>query len=72
MFLHHIIQAIFVLTGMTALLASLLDWDWFFTARNAQFAVKRFGRTKSRIIYGTAGLLIIVSAVFFYYKIKDM
>ena len=38
---HYIIQGIFALAGLTSLLAALLDWDWFFTARNAQFVVRK-------------------------------
>ena len=40
MILHNIIQTIFVVAGLTAVAAALLDWDWFFTARNAEFIVK--------------------------------
>ena len=39
MITHYIIQAIFVLVGLLTLLASLFNWDWFFTARNTQFIV---------------------------------
>lgn len=70
MILHHIIQTIFVIAGVTALLAAILNWDWFFTARNAEFVVKRLGRTKSRILYGAIGVLFIVATVFFYYKVE--
>lgn len=72
MILHHIIQTIFVVAGVTAILASILDWDWFFTARNAEFVVKRLGRAKSRALYGATGILFIVAAVYFYYQIKDI
>ena len=72
MILHHIIQTIFVIAGVTALLAAILNCDWFFTARNAEFVVKRLGRTKSRILYGIAGLLFITAAVYFYYRIKSI
>ena len=72
MILHHIIQTIFVIAGVTALLAAILNWDWFFMARNAEFVVKRLGRTKSRILYGIAGLLFITAAVYFYYRIKSI
>ncbi len=60
----------FVLTGTTALLASLFNWDWFFTARNAQFVVKRVGRTKSRLLYGAAGLVVVAAGVYFYFRIR--
>lgn len=69
MILHHIIQTIFVIAGFTAIAAALFNWEWFFTARNAEFIVKRIGRTKSRILYGIAGLLFIATAIFFYYKV---
>lgn len=70
MILHNIIQTIFVVAGLTAVAAALLDWDWFFTARNAEFIVKNLGRGHSRILYGAIGVLFIVAAVFFYYKVE--
>lgn len=72
MILHHIIQTIFVIAGITAIAAALFNWEWFFTARNAEFIVKRLGRTKSRLLYGIIGLLFIVAAVYFYYEIKEL
>mgnify|MGYP003289254947 CR=1 FL=1 len=69
MILHNVIQTIFVIAGITAMLAAMFNWDWFFTARNAEFIVKRLGRNGSRILYGTAGLLFIIAAVYFYYKV---
>lgn len=72
MILHNVIQIIFVISGITAMLAAMFNWDWFFTARNAEFIVKRLGRTGSRILYGMAGLLFIIAAVYFYYQIKGI
>ena len=46
MITHYIIQAIFVLVGLLTLLASLFNWDWFFTARNTQFIVANTGRKR--------------------------
>ena len=37
---QYIVQGIFALAGITSLLASLLNWNWFFTTRNAQTIVK--------------------------------
>ncbi len=62
---HYLILGIFALTGLLALLASLCNWDWFFTARNAQFAVNSFGRRGARWCYGTVGLLLIAMACYF-------
>ena len=37
---QYIVQGIFALAGITSLLASLLNWNWFFTTRNAQTIVR--------------------------------
>ncbi len=72
MILHNIIQSIFVAAGLTALLASLFNWEWFFATQNAGFIVKSLGRKGSRILYGAVGALLIVAAIYFYYRIKDL
>ena len=48
---HYIIQGIFVLVGLLALLAALFNWDWFFTAHNTQFIVANAGRNRARLFY---------------------
>ena len=70
--LHFIVQAMFLLTGAISLLASLLDWEWFFSADNAKFLVKRLGRNGARWAYGILGALFIAAAVYFYYQIKRL
>ena len=72
MILHNIIQVIFLITGVVALLAALLDWDWFFTTENARFLVKKFKRTGARWIYGAIGVLFIAAAVYFFFQIKNV
>ena len=72
MILHNIIQIIFLLSGATALMAALFNWEWFFTTRNAEPVVKKLGRGKSRLLYGTAGVVFIFAAIFFYYKVKGI
>ena len=42
---QYIVQGIFALAGITSLLASLLNWNWFFTTRNAQTIVRNVGRS---------------------------
>ena len=69
MILHNIVQCIFLLAGIVSLLASLLDSDWFFTADNASFLVNRLGRNGARWVYGTIGVIFIIAAVYFYYRI---
>lgn len=70
--LHFIVQAMFLLAGAISLLASLLDWEWFFSADNAKFLVKRLGRNGARWAYGILGALFIAAAVYFYYQIKRL
>ena len=63
---QYIIQGIFALAGIIALLAALMDWNWFFTARNTQFIVQNVGRREARWFYGVLGFILICTAVFFY------
>ena len=62
---QYLIPGIFAAAGIVSLLAALLDWDWFFTARNTQFIVRNVGRRRARLFYGVLGLILIATAVFF-------
>ena len=72
MIVHHIIQAIFLLAGLTSLLASMFDWEWFFTTENTRYLVKKFKRKGARWIYGTVGVLFIAAAIYFFFQIKGV
>ena len=48
---QYIVQGIFVVAGIISLLAAVFDWEWFFTARNTQFAVKSFCVLYARKVY---------------------
>lgn len=72
MIMHYIVQAIFLLTGTIALWASILNKDWLFTADNAQWVVKRFGRTGARWAYGMTGATFIIAAIYFYCRIESL
>lgn len=63
---HYLILGIFAVTGVLSLLAALCNWDWFFTARNAQFVVQNVGRRQARLFYGVLGLILLATACFFY------
>lgn len=63
---QYVIQGIFVLAGVTSLLAALLDWNWFFTAQNTQFVVRNVGRKQARWFYGVLGVVLIGTAIFFF------
>ena len=74
MITHYIIQAIFVLVGLLTLLASLFNWDWFFTftARNTQFIVANTGRKRARLFYAALGCLMIATGVYFFLSLQGM
>ena len=59
---QYIVQGIFALAGIISLLASLLNWNWFFTTRNAQTIVRNVGRNRARLCYGILGVI----AIFFF------
>lgn len=63
---QYIVQGIFALAGATALLASLFNWEWFFSTRNAQTIVRNAGRNRARLFYGILGVILIGMTVFFF------
>ena len=70
--MHYVLQTIFLLTGVVAILASLLNKEWFFTTDNARFVVSRFGRNGARWGYGTIGAIFIFAAIYFYCQIAGI
>ena len=62
----YLMTFIFAIAGIIAFLASIFNWNWFFTAQNAQYVVKLYGRQKARLIYGALGLVLDGMAVYFY------
>lgn len=63
---QYIVQGIFALAGFISLLASVFNWNWFFTARNSQFIVQNVGRRQARWFYGALGIILIGMSVFFF------
>ena len=53
------ITVIFAVSGLLALAAAALNWDWFFRARNARMLVGRYSRRTARIVYAIVGILIL-------------
>jgi hypothetical protein len=72
MIMHYIVQAIFLFTGIIALWASVFNNDWLFTADNARWVVKRFGRKGARWAYGVVGVVFVSAAIYFYYQISRL
>ncbi len=50
---------LFTLIGLFTLLASALNWDFYFDSRKAKYIVKFFGRKGARIFYAIVGLLLL-------------
>ena len=68
--MHYLIQGIFVVVGLLAILASLFNWDWFFRSQNSQFIVQNVGRKQARLFYALLGLLMIATAVYFFLEVQ--
>ena len=68
--MHYLIQGIFVVMGLLAILASLFNWDWFFRSQNSQFIVQNVGRKQARLFYALLGLLMIATAVYFFLEVQ--
>lgn len=62
---HYFILSIFILVGILLILAALFNWEWLYTARNAQFITLRFGRKWARLIYALIGIILITQGSIF-------
>ena len=71
MMMHYLIQGIFALVGLIAILASLFNWNWFFQSQNTQFIVKNVGRKQARIFYALLGALMIATAIYFFLEVQE-
>lgn len=61
-----------VLVGLLAILASLLNWEGFFTAHNTQFIVHNVGRQRARLFYALLGLMMIATGVYFFLNVQGI
>ena len=69
--MHYIIQGIFVVVGLLAILASLFNWNWFFQSQNMQAIVRNVGRKRARLFYALLGLLMIGTAIYFFQEFQE-
>ena len=67
----YLVQGLFIVAGIISILAALFNWNWFFSAQNAQFIVRNIGIKWARVFYGTLGLILIAAAVFFYFQVNQ-
>jgi uncharacterized membrane protein YwzB len=70
--MHYLIQGIFALIGILAVLASIFNWNWFFQSQNSQFIVKNVGRKQARLFYAFLGILMIATAIYFFSEIQKI
>ncbi len=54
-----VISVVFAFSGILAIVASLMNWDWFFNTRNARMLVGRCSRRTARLVYFVIGVLIL-------------
>lgn len=71
MVMHYILQALFVIIGFISLIASILNWDWFFNAHNLQLIVNNVGRKKARLFYAIIGIMMIATGIFFFLSVQQ-
>jgi hypothetical protein len=69
--MHYLIQGIFAIVGLLAILASLFNWDWFFQSQNTQAIVRNVGRNRARLFYAVLGILMIATAVYFFLEVQS-
>lgn len=65
---QYFVQGLFALAGVVSILAAVLNWDWFFNTQNVQFIVKNVGRKRARLFYGILGLILVATAIFFFFQ----
>ncbi|MDR1403886.1 MAG: immunity 17 family protein [Tannerellaceae bacterium] len=58
--------AVFVLAGLFAIIASVLNVDWFFNNRKIAVYVRLLGQTGARIFYVLVGIGLTVAGIYFY------
>ena len=70
MVMHYLIQGIFAVVGLVAILAAAFNWDWFFQSQNSRFIVQNVGRKQARLFYALLGVLMIATAVYFFLEVQ--
>ncbi|MDR0939444.1 MAG: immunity 17 family protein [Mediterranea sp.] len=66
---HYVVQGIFAVAGIIALLAAAFDWEWFFSTRGARSMTRGVTRRRARLFYALLGIIMIGMAVFFWAKV---
>lgn len=58
-----IMASLFGLCGIMSILASLLNWDWFFRSVNVRMLTFGMRRPWQRVLYGLCGVAMIFMAI---------
>ena len=68
--MHYVVQGIFTVVGVIAILAATFNWDWFFESQNSRIIVQNVGRKQARLLYALLGVLLIATAVYFFLEVQ--
>ena len=68
--MHYVVQGIFTVVGVVAILAATFNWDWFFESQNSRIIVQNVGRKQARLLYALLGVLLIATAVYFFLEVQ--
>ena len=66
------ITVVFSVSGLLAVAAALMNWDWFFNTSNARMLVGRLRRSTARLVYLIAGLLILAMVVVMHLRLAEI
>lgn len=69
---HYIMLAIFFLAGAVCFIASLANAQWFLNSRNIIFLRKYLKPKWIRIAYIIIGLILMISALYFYHNLQNL
>ncbi|MDP6442563.1 MAG: Imm17 family immunity protein [Pirellulaceae bacterium] len=57
------VAAIACLLGASSLLAGIMNWEWCFQLRKAQWVETRWGRKGARLFFSALGLVLILLGI---------
>ncbi len=69
---NWILGAVFVVSGLFSLIASIKDWDFFFRGSKARWIVNVIGRNVARMFYGILGFALIIVGVLAFFGRIDL
>lgn len=65
-----LLGTIFTIGGAVAVLAAMLNWDWFFSTASARSVGAARSRMMGRIFYGIFGVLLAAAGLYLVLSLK--